>query len=255
VTRGVVLAAALLHGLAAAAQGASGQPPPPDTPLPSALPAAALARALALVEQAAAPLAPAKARISALPGGMDPRLKLAPCNRIEPFLPPSVPAWGRTRVGLRCTEGPVAWTVYLPVQVQAWAPALAPHSALPAGHVLTEADLAPVPTDWAARNDAPLGDLPTAVGRTLARAAMPGQPLRQGDLRRKQWFASGDTVKVVASGPGFSVVGEGLALADGLEGQRARVQLLVRDPQGTVSPGRVLNATVRGEREVHVALW
>ena len=217
--------------------------------------AADLAKALTLVEQAAAQMAPPAARVSAVPGAMDPRLKLAPCQRAEPFLPPAVPAWGRTRVGLRCAQGPVAWTVYLPVQVQAWAPALAPHSALPAGHVLTEADLAPVPTDWAARNDPPLGHLAAAVGRTLARAAMPGQPLRQSDLRRKQWFASGDTVKVVASGPGFSVVGEGLALADGLDGQRTRVQLLVRDLSGAVSPGRVLNATARGEREVQVALW
>lgn len=250
-------AAALPMGVSASVPGAM---PGAASAAVSPAPAAALAqpdlaRALALVEQAAARLAPAGARITAVPGALDPRLKLAPCGQIAPFLPPGVPAWGRTRVGLRCVEGPVAWTIYLPVQVQAWATALAAHAALPAGHVLGQADLAPVPADWAARNDTPLGDPAALLGRTLARPVMPGQALRTGDLRRQQWFASGDTVKVVASGPGFSVSGEALALADGMEGQRARVQMLVRDTEGTVRPGRVLEATVRGPREVHVALW
>jgi flagella basal body P-ring formation protein FlgA len=212
------------------------------------LPAAELARALMLVQQAAVQLAPPGARILAMPGTPDARLKLAPCARVEPFLPPAVPAWGRTRAGLRCAEGPVAWTVYLPVTVQAWAPAWTPVAPLPAGHVLAEGDLVPVETDWAARSEAPLPSLAAALGRTLARPAMPGQALRQGDLRRRQWFASGDTVQVVVSGPGYSITGEGLALADGLDGQRSRVQMLVRDPTGVVYSGRVVNALAIGDR-------
>ena len=79
----------------AASAPAWGQAPP-------ALPPAALLRALALVGDAAAVLAPKGARVQALPGALDPRLNLAPCTRVEPYLPAGVPPWGRTRVGLRC---------------------------------------------------------------------------------------------------------------------------------------------------------
>lgn len=227
----------------------------PAPVLAAALPVPDLVRALALVREAAVTLAPAGARIDVQPGVADPRLKLAPCTRAEPFLPTGVPAWGRTRVGLRCAEGAVAWTVYLPVTVQALAPALAPRTALPSGHVLTDGDLVPVETDWAARAERPLATAAALLGRTLARPALPGQPLRQADLHRRRWFASGDPVKVLAVGPGFSVSGEGVALAEGLDGQRVRVQVLVRSVDGAESKGPVVNALATGERLVRVAPW
>jgi flagella basal body P-ring formation protein FlgA len=223
--------------------------------LAAALPAPDLARALALVREAAVTLAPAGARIDVQPGVADPRLKLAPCTRAEPFLPTGVPAWGRTRVGLRCAEGAVAWTVYLPVTVQALAPALAPRTALPSGHVLTDGDLIPVETDWAARAERPLATAAALLGRSLARPALAGQPLRQADLHRRRWFASGDPVKVLAVGPGFSVSGEGVALGEGLDGQRVRVQVLLRSADGAESKGPVVNALATGERLVQVAPW
>ena len=221
----------------------------------AALPAPDMARALALVREAAVTLAPAGARVDVQPGLADARLKLAPCTRAEPFLPAGVPAWGRTRVGLRCVEGAVAWTVYLPVTVQALSPALSPRTPLPAGHVLTDGDLMLVDTDWAARADRPVATAAALLGRTLARPALPGQPLRQADLRRRLWFASGDDVKVLATGPGFSVSGEGVALADGVDGQRVRVQVLLRGADGGVSKGQVVNALATGERLVQLGLW
>jgi flagella basal body P-ring formation protein FlgA len=39
-------------------------------------------------------------------GELDSRLRLAPCAKVEPFLPPGARLWGKTRLGLRCTEGP-----------------------------------------------------------------------------------------------------------------------------------------------------
>ena len=90
----------------------------------------------ALGEQASAGLAPGAMRVEVEPGRLDPRLRLAPCERVEPHLPPGAQAWGRTRVGLRCTEGPKPWNVYLPVTVKVFAPALVAAAALPAGTVL-----------------------------------------------------------------------------------------------------------------------
>ena len=217
-----------------------------STAQPAPMPAPAdLDRAWALLRQAAAAQAPAGARIEVLPGAADPRLKLADCARTEPHLPPSTPVWGRSRVGLRCVQGAVAWTVYWPATVQVWAQAAVPRAALPAGTVLTAADLMLAPVDWAAAAAPPLASIPDAAGRTLSRHVAPGQALRTADLRARQWFAGGDTVRLVATGAGFSVSGEAKALSAGIEGQPVRV---------VTEQGRTLIGKPVGERRVEVAL-
>ena len=64
------------------------------------------------------------ARVEVVVGQLDPRLHLAPCERIEPYLPPNVRLWGKSRIGLRCTQGRTAWNVYLPIIVKVWGRAL-----------------------------------------------------------------------------------------------------------------------------------
>ncbi len=222
--------------------------------VPAALPAADLARALALAQQTAERLAPAGAEVNAALGRMDPRLNPAPCARAEPFLPRGVPAWGATRIGLRCSQGPVAWTLYLPVQVQVRAGGLSLKAPLPAGAVLTEADLQRTAVDWSARPQAPLVDLQDAVGRTLARAVSAGSALLPADLKARRWFAAGDRVKVVSGGPGFAIAAEGMALSDGQDGQRVRVQLLLRGGEGEPERGPVVQGLAVAERQVELPL-
>jgi flagella basal body P-ring formation protein FlgA len=35
-------------------------------------------------------------------GSLDSRLRLAPCEKVEAFMPPGSRLWGRSRIGLRC---------------------------------------------------------------------------------------------------------------------------------------------------------
>lgn len=191
-----------------------------------------------------APQAPG-ARVEVEVGTLDPRLKLAPCARIEPHLPPGTRLWGRTRIALRCADGPVRWQVYLPLTVKVFAPALAAAVPLAAGHEITAADLQLAEVDVAAEPGAALKDPALAVGRMLERPLAPGQALRENHLRARVWFAAGDAVRVVAAGPGWRVVGEGLALAPGVEGRAVRVR---------TESGRVISAQPVGEREVEVPL-
>lgn len=189
------------------------------------LPAAALLRALALVGDAATVLAPKGARVQALPGTLDTRLNLAPCQRAEPYLPAGVAAWGRTRVGIRCVEGAVRWNIFLPVTVQVWAPAVVASAVLPAGARLEAEQLSLAETDWAATPQAPFDDPAALAGRSLARGVTAGQALRAADLQARRWFAAGETVRVITQGPGFAVTAEGQALSEGVEGQRVRVRI------------------------------
>ena len=164
-------------------------------------------------------------RVEVQVGALDARLKLAPCERTEPYLPNMARLWGYSRIGLRCTQGPVAWNVFVPVTVKVFGPAFVAAAPLPAGRLLTPADLAQAEVDLADEPSSAITDTQAALGRTLLRPLAAGQALRQAHLKARQWFAAGDEVRVVARGAGFSAVASGQALTPGIEGQAARVRI------------------------------
>jgi flagellar basal body P-ring formation protein FlgA len=188
---------------------------------------------------------PGVSRVDVVVGQLDARLRLAPCQRVEPYLPNGTRLWGKTRIGLRCAQGPSAWNVFLPITVKIYGTALVAAAALPTGSVLGAADLAATEVDLAEDASIAVADARAAVGRTLARPLMPGQSLRQTHLKPRQWFAAGQTVTVLSSGPGFSVAGEGQALTHGIEGQPARVR---------TEGGRVLTGQPVAEHRMELAL-
>jgi flagella basal body P-ring formation protein FlgA len=125
---------------------------------------------------------------------------------------------------LHCVRGPVAWRIALPVTVQVWAPAWVAARPRTAGEKLAADHVVPGVVDWAAAATPPLPLSQPVTGRMLARALDAGAPLREADLRSRQWFAAGDTVRVTARGSGFSVQAEAQALTPGFEGLPARLQ-------------------------------
>lgn len=178
-------------------------------------------------------------------GALDPRLKLAACQRIEPYLPPGMRLWGKARIGLRCAQGARPWNVYLPITVRVFGQALVAAVPLPAGATLREDDLRMAEIDLAEDNATVVTNASLAVGRMLTRPLIAGRGLRQTDLKPRMWFAAGDSVKVLASGPGFSVAGSGQALTPGIEGQTARVR---------TDNGQVVTGTPVGTRVVELSL-
>ncbi len=223
------------------------------TPTPGTPPASSLGDELvhqvqdmALSGAAGSPVAQGlPVRFAVEVGSLDPRLKLAPCQRIEPFLPAGARAWGSTRIGLRCTQGPTLWTVYLPVTVKAFTAGWVAAAPLTAGTQLDATHLMQGEVDLAAGAGTALLLLDSALGRTLARPLAAGAALRSTDLRQRQWFAAGDTVRVSAGGAGFQVEMEGQAMNPGIEGQTVRVR---------VEGGRTVQGRVAGEKRVEVSL-
>ncbi len=185
------------------------------------------------------------ARVEVTIGQLDPRLHLAPCQSIEPYLPAGVRLWGKARIGLRCKVGTTPWNVYLPVTVKVFGRALVVPAGAAVGSVLIETDLAEAEVDLAEEFTAALVEPRLAIGRVLAQNLKPGQTLRQAHLKTRQWFAAGETVRVVATGPGFALESEGQALSNGVDGQTARVR---------TESGRVLTGMPSGERRIEVAL-
>lgn len=229
--RAALLLSCLLTGPAAWAQ--------------SALEPAVLERVRVLAETAARAAAPPNTRVAVELGALDARLRLAPCRQVQPYLPPGMAVWGKSRIGLRCTDGVARWNVTLPVRVAVFGRAVVASGPLPAGVNLSQEHLALADIDIAAELGAVFTDPESLIGRTLARPLAAAEAVRAPALKSRQWFAAGETVQVQAVGEGFAVASEAQALSAGIEGQEVRV----RFDSGRVASGRAV-----GERRVELAL-
>jgi len=184
-------------------------------------------------------------RMEVTVGQLDSRLRLAACNKVEPYIPPGMRLWGKTRLGLRCTDGPVRWNVFLPIQVKAFGPAWVVRGPVNAGTTLNASDAMQAEVDWAEEPASVLGDPAQWVGSTVVRNLNAGQALRQTMVRAAQVFEAGSSVRVVAEGSGFSVTSDGQAVGAGIVGQPVRVRM---------EGGRFMNGTVVDSRTVRVAI-
>lgn len=178
-------------------------------------------------------------------GRLDPRLRLAPCHKVQVHLPPGVRLWGRSRIGLRCLQGDVKWNVFLPVTVKVWGPGLVLARHVEPGAMLKATDVRLAEVDLAAEASPALADPAEVVGRALARAVVEGQSLRREDLKVRRWFETGDQVSLRVRGQGFAVEATATAMAPGDEGRCARLRM---------DSGRVVCAHPAGDRRAELSL-
>lgn len=175
-------------------------------------------------------------RVEVQVGTINRDLKLAPCDKAEPFLPGNTRLWGRANVGLRCVAG-ARWTTFIPVRISAYGPALVARVMLPAGRVPQEEDFVVQEVDWAASRSTPVASRSLLDGQELIRPVAAGQPLLAEYLRIAPTIRAGEPVPVIVQGQGFSIGIEAVALSTAADGQQVRVRT------GT---GKVLNGTVDG---------
>lgn len=164
----------------------------------------------------------------------DQRLQLARCDAPQAYLAHGVRALGKTTVGVRCTA-PVAWQVHLPATISVTVSYLASAAPLAAGQRLGRPDLMLRQGDLATLPAGVLTDPAQALGRTLQLSIAAGTPLSYAMLKNLPVVQSGQPVRLVAVGPGFSVSAEGRALGSGTEGELIQA----RTPNGQVIGGIV----------------
>ncbi|KVC64770.1 flagellar basal body P-ring formation chaperone FlgA [Burkholderia stagnalis] len=217
----------------------------PAVPAPATLPGqqdpeAIQRTALAFLQQQIAGL-PGKttATVSpSLPRG------LAACTTLEPFLPTGARLWGRTTVGVRCA-GERPWTVYLQAKVVVQATYYVAARQIAPGEPLTAADLVARDGDLTVLPQAVITDPSQAIGATALARVAAGLPLRQDMLKSAASVSAGQTVRVVAAGPGFTISAEGSALANAAPGQSVRVRL---------AAGQIVTAIVKDAGTVEIPL-
>ncbi|RQV78231.1 flagellar basal body P-ring formation chaperone FlgA [Burkholderia anthina] len=238
--RAASVAAAPRTAAAAANPAPAAAVSPPATPPGQQDPETIRRAALAFLQQQIAGL-PGKTTATvttAFPRG------LAACTTLEPFLPTGARLWGRTTVGVRCA-GERPWTVYLQAKVAVQATYYVAARQIAPGEPLSAADLVARDGDLTVLPLAVITDPAQAIGATALARISAGLPLRQDMLKSAASVSAGQTVRVVAAGPGFTISAEGSALANAAPGQSVRVRM---------AAGQIVTAIVKDAGTVEIPL-
>lgn len=175
-------------------------------------------------------------------GKIDPRLKLAACDRLEYFLPPGSKEWGKLTVGVRCLT-PRPWTIYVATNVRAFGDYVSTTKALASGQQISANDLQL--TKGEISNFAPglITQPDKAIGKTLLTSQAAGVSLHQLMFKLIPLIQSGQSVKIFTTGAGFLATNDGIAINNAAEGQLVRA----RTNSGQIISGY---ATAAGSIEV-----
>ena len=181
-------------------------------------------------------------RVEVSIGNPNSRLQLAPCNNMQPFLPTGANLWGRSTLGVRCTEG-ATWQVFLPVHVRVYGQAPVAARPLNAGENLVAADIRFEEVELSRYAAGAIADPTQLEDKQLARQVAAGQPLMRDQFRARPVLGPGDMVKLVYSGPGFAVSTQARALTAATDGQSVRV---------VTESGKTISGTARPNRVVEL---
>ncbi len=114
--------------------------------------------------------------------------------------------------------------MYIQSQVSVLAGYVVTAAPLVQGQPIDASQLVMVEGDLGALPNGVLTDLAQAIGKTSSMSLAAGAPLRADMLKSKPVVQSGQAVRVVSSGAGFSVSGEGKAIGNAAEGQVVQVR-------------------------------
>lgn len=175
-------------------------------------------------------------------GKLDTR-RLPACTALEAFSPPGTRLSGKTYIGVRCL-GPNIWSVLVPAQIAVTGNYVTTVRALGAGQTLKAEDLATLSGDISSLPTGVVVDPANAIGKTLRNSLGAGQPLRSDQLLAPLVIRQGQTVRVISSGPGFSVSSEGKAMNNAAEGEIAQIRM---------NTGQTVSGIARNDGSVEIS--
>ncbi|MDR6236045.1 flagella basal body P-ring formation protein FlgA [Pseudomonas psychrotolerans] len=177
---------------------------------------------------------------------LDPRLRLAACDKPLTLSQQGTPTpVGRISIKVRC-EGSSPWTVFVPVQVKLYRPVVVAVQPLLRGTVLDTQNVALMERDVGVLTQGYLTSLEQVVGAQLKRQVVNEQVLTPAFLEQAELVRKGEQVVISARSASFNIRMQGQALADGAKDEEIRVRNL--------SSNRVIHARVVDQGQVEVAL-
>jgi len=168
---------------------------------------------------------------------------LPPCDAPEAFLAPGSELRGRVSIGLRCAS-PTPWTRFVQTYVSVQGRYYVAAQAIEAGRPLGLGDVSERTGDLAALPRSVVTEPSALHGVVAANRIAAGAPLRKELLRGTVVIQQGQTVKVVATGAGYSVSTEARAMTRAEVG--ATVQAKTRD-------GRLVSGIADEEGQIRLA--
>ncbi len=151
---------------------------------------------------------------------LDQRLKPARCDQpLEIVRPNNGSVLGPVSYGVRC-GGNSPWTLYLRAQVSASLEIPVLRRGLTRGDLISERDIEVVTRRITARAADLILDPELLLGMEVRRPIPAGSPLRHGQVDYPVLVTRGQTVTLVAGGPGLEVRMQGKAMGSGAMGDR-----------------------------------
>jgi flagella basal body P-ring formation protein FlgA len=177
---------------------------------------------------------------------MDKRLRLQNCEGgLEAFTNREMTSAGNVTVGVRCHH-PVAWTVYLPLQIKVMQPMVVVARPVSGNHVLTEQDLRIEQRDIGSLRQGYMTNIAAVVGQQAKYSLGLGTVVQKNHLRPLNVVKRGESIVLVASAGTMEVRMQGTAMADAGVGDRVRVKNLSseRVVEGVVDAPGVVRVTM-----------
>jgi|SRR5580658_285657 flagella basal body P-ring formation protein FlgA len=177
---------------------------------------------------------------------LDSRLRVAPCDHaLHAFISGGSSVRSQTTVGVRC-EGSVRWTIYTSVTAQSQAKVLVARRSLSRDMEALGADFRVEDRLVPGLANAYVTDPAALAGQRLGRPIAAGDPLTAEMLAPANLIHRGQQVMLLAHSGGFEVRMAGVALSDGHESERIKVQ--------NQSSQRVVEGIVVSANEVEIPL-
>lgn len=173
---------------------------------------------------------------------IDPRLKLAKCEYLEPYFPAGARLWGNSNVGVRCLA-PATWSIYVPVSIKVSSNVVVAVRPIAAGQSIQTDDVQLLQRDITTMAGSALTSLDQALDKNVAAPVDSGTILRAEMLRASNVILQGQTVKLIAQGAGFRVTSEGQAMGNAKAGQVVGVK---------TRSGQIIKGVAKSEGVVEV---
>lgn len=171
-----------------------------------------------------------QAQTAGLPGKVDIRVEapasgpLPACDALEAFLPRGAAVWGRVSVGLRCHSELKPWTRYVLARVAVEGRYFVAARNIDTGQALGASDFIARDGDLTALPRSVVTDPAELQGVVAANRIAAGAPLRRELMRGVAVIQQGQTIKVVAEGPGYVVSTEARAMSSASAGAAVRAK-------------------------------
>jgi flagellar basal body P-ring formation protein FlgA len=163
------------------------------------------------------------ARLEIQVGNIDPRIQLPQCAQLRVSVPRAIAPALTARVSC---DAPF-WTLYVPLQVQAWGRVVVAATDLAPNTTLEPEDLAMGRVDLLTANGGYLTDPVEAEGRILRVNIRAGAPIPASLLAQPLLVHRGETVVLTLQDNGITIRTNVVALQDG----RAGESILVQNPE------------------------